>query len=86
MSALKAKGKTGVRWHPLFIRWCLNLSYISSSAYQAMRESGLQMPTIRTLSDYTHWIESKPGFSSEVDLFLKKEARVDELQDWQRLM
>ena len=67
-----------------FIRWCLNLSHISASAYEAMRESGIHLPTIRTLSDYTHWVACKPGFSSEVDMFLIKEARVEELNDWQR--
>ena len=49
-----------------------------------MRESGIQLPTIRTLSDYTHWVTCKPGFNSEVDMFLVKEARVEELDDWQR--
>ena len=84
MKDLKAKGRTGVRWHPLFIRWCLNLSHISTSAYEAMRESGIHLPTIRTLSDYTHWVACKPGFSSEVDMFLIKQVRVEELNDWQR--
>ena len=42
------------------------------------------MPTRRNLNDYTHWISAKPGFSHEVDVFLQTEAKVDELQDWQR--
>ena len=86
MSALKAKGRTGIRWHPLFVRWCLNLSQVSPKAYKIMRESGMQLPTRRTLNDYTHWVSAKPGFQHEVDTFLRTEAKVDELEDWQRYM
>lgn len=82
--ALKVKGKTGVRWHPLFLRWCLNLSRVSSNAYEIMRDSGVKLPTIRTLNDYTHWISTTPGFSNDIDKMLVKEMRVDELEDWQR--
>ena len=84
MAASKSKGRTGVRWHPLFVRWCLNLSRISPKAYEVMRESGLQLPTRRTLNDYTHWVSSSPGFQSDVDMFLKEEAKVDDLEEWQR--
>ena len=28
------------RWHPLMIKWCLNLNLMSSAAYHAMRSSG----------------------------------------------
>ena len=27
---MKAKSKTAFRWHPLFIRWCLNIMLTSS--------------------------------------------------------
>ena len=84
VAALKAKGPTGVCWHPLFVRWCLNLSRVSPKAYEIMRESGMSLPTRRTLNDYTHWVSAKPGFSCEVDEFLRMEAKVDELEDWQR--
>ena len=80
------KGPAGLRWHPLFIRWCLNLSRVSPKAYEIMRESGMSLPTRRTLNDYTHWVSAKPGFSSEVDDFLRTEAKVDELEDWQRFI
>ena len=80
----KAKRVTGVRWDPLFIRWCLNLSRVSSKAYEIMRESGISLPTRRTLNDYTHWMSAKPGFSSEIDTFLQTEAKVEELEDWQK--
>ena len=81
-----AKKETGMRWHPLFIRWCLNLSHVSPKAYEVIRESEIQLPTRRTLNDYTHWVSAKPGFSHEVDLFLRSESKVDDLQDWKRYM
>jgi hypothetical protein len=80
------KGPTGVRWHPLFIRWCLNLSRVSPKVYEVMRESGISLPTRCTLNDYTHWISAKPGFSSEVDDFLRTEAKIDKLKDWRRFV
>ena len=46
----------------------------------------MKLPTRRTLNDYTHWVSAKPGFSSEVDEFLRTEAKVDELEDWQRFV
>lgn len=81
---MKMKSKKGICWHPLFIRWCLNLSRVSASAYEVMKESGMQLPSRRTLNDYTHWVSAQPGFSHEVDLFLRTEAKVDELKEWQR--
>ena len=81
---MNLKGKQGMRWHPLFIRWCLNLSRVSSKAYEVMKESGIQLPSRRTLNDYTHWVSAKPGFNHEVDVFLRQEAKVDDLKDWQR--
>ena len=86
VAAGKVKGTTGIRWHPLFIRWCLNLSRISQKAYDVMRESDISLPTRRTLNDYTQWISAKPGFSCAVDMFLKTEAKIDELEEWQRFV
>ena len=61
VAALKCKGSTGVRWHPLFVRWCLNITRTSPKAYEMMRSSGIKLPTRRTLNDYTHWITAKSG-------------------------
>ena len=55
------------------------------SAYEVMRESGM-LPTRCTLNDYTYWVSTQPGFSSEIDMYLKTEAKVDDLEDWQRLV
>ena len=86
VSSMKAKSKTGRRWHPLFIRWCLNIAALASSkAYSMMQDSGfITLPSKRTLRDYTHWFKSKPGFQLEVDKYLREEAKVDELDEWKR--
>ncbi len=60
------------------------MSRVSPKSYEIMKESGFQMPTRCTLNDYTHWVSAKPGFNHEVDIFLRTEAKVDELNDSQR--
>ena len=62
----------------------LKICRVSPKAYEVMKESGMCLPSRRTLNDYTHWVSAKPGFSHEVDVFLRTEAKVDELEDWQR--
>ena len=58
---------------------------ISGKAYEVMQESGLIcLPSKRTLRDYTHWHKIKPGFDATVINYLRKEAKVDSLADWQR--
>ena len=85
MAANKGKKKNGVRWHPLFIRWCLNIMLTSGKAYEIMRESRLIcLPSKRTLRDYTHWHKIKPGFDAIVINHLRKEAKVETLAEWQR--
>ena len=43
------------RWHPLIIKWCLNLKLMSNAAYYGMRSSGfVTLPSERTLRDYTN--------------------------------
>ena len=75
---LKARSKQdsrAMRWHPMMIRWCLNMKLLSPCAYTALRSSRLlKLPSERTLRDYTHWVKAKPGFQSEVDSQLKDEA------------
>lgn len=58
--------KRQIRWHPLVIRFALNFKYLSSSAYRAVRQSGiLHLPSERTLSDYTHWSLPHSGVQLE---------------------
>ena len=74
-----------MRWHPMMVRWCLNLKFLSTAAYHALRTSGMvKLPSERTLRDYTHYIKSAPGFSEEVDQMLEEEAKSSELPDWKR--
>ena len=62
-----------MRWHPLFIKWCLYLRHLSVSAYEMVRESGcVQLPSQHSLRDYTHHISSEIGFSSSVDKYLRE--------------
>ena len=67
------KSKTQMKWHPLVIRFALNLKYLSSSAYTAVRKSGfLSLPSERTLRDYTHWTSAHHGIQLEfVEQFLE---------------
>ena len=54
------KGKQGMRWHPLMIKWCLYLKSLSTTAYETLQDV-VQLPSTRTLRDYTHWMTAKPG-------------------------
>ena len=85
LKAAKAKGVSGMRWHPVMIRWALNLKMISSAGYHAMRTAGfIQLPSERTLRDYTHFYEAKPGFQKEINQQLMQEARINELDEIQK--
>ena len=67
-----------MRWHPLFIRWCLYLKHVSCHAYDILRQTGcIKLPSQRTLRDYTHYIPATSGFLDEVDIQLKQTANID---------
>ena len=69
-----------MRWHPVMIRWCLNLKMLSSAAYHAMCISNfITLPSERTLHDYTHYVQARPGFQDDIETDLKREAGLDEL-------
>ena len=54
------KRMLGMRWHPLMIKWCIYLRYLSQGAYETLRKSNcITLPSQRTLRDYTH--HYKPG-------------------------
>ena len=60
------KDKRQMRWHPLAIRFALNLKYLSGSAYRALRHGGvIGLPSECTLSDYTHWTSPRSGVQLE---------------------
>ena len=82
LQAAQINDSRQVRWHPLIIRWCLNLKLISSAAYHAMKSAGfIKLPSERTLRDYTHVFESKTGFQPEVNDQLHKESNLSELAE-----
>lgn len=77
----------GRRWHPLMIRWCIYLRHLSGKAYEVLRDSGcIQLPSQRTLRDYTNSVKAAAGFSTDVDLLLIQAAKLDTCQAWQKLV
>jgi hypothetical protein len=60
LKAAQVKGPSGMRWHPLMIRWAVGLKSLSTSAYEAMGQV-IKLPSARTLRDYTHWYKAEPG-------------------------
>lgn len=82
---MKKKDARQRRWHPAIVRWCLHLKLISSSAYHAVPAFGfLTLPSQRTLRDYTHFIKSEAGFKADVNAELRKEMKVDGLEEFER--
>ena len=78
----KLNNAASMKWHPIMIRWCLNLKLLSSSAYHALRTSRfLKLPSERTLRDYTHFVKTRPGFQAEVDSMLVREAELSDLPE-----
>ena len=75
LKAASLKDRRQMKWHPVLIKWCLNLKLLSGAAYHAMRTSGfLALPSERTLRDYTHYFTSKVGFQNEVNQQLMSEV------------
>lgn len=55
---------------------------MSSCTYHALRSSGfLKLPSERTLRDYTHYFQNKPGFQDEVNQQLLEEVEKMKLLD-----
>ena len=76
--ATAIRNSKSIRWHPLMIRWCLYLRHLSSSAYEAIRESGvIKLPSQRTLRDYTYYTKATVGFSVDLDEQISKAAKID---------
>lgn len=73
----KLSSKRRMRWHPLMIRFALNLRYLSSTAYQALQHF-IALPFQRTLCDYTHVMTIQSGVSNEMIKRLKNDMKFDE--------
>lgn len=67
-----SSSKTGVRYHPMIIRYCLGLAAKSPAVYDEIRfdeknNSGFVMlPSRRRLRDYKNYIRPKQGFNKDV--------------------
>lgn len=81
--ALKTNAK-GRRWHPMMVRWCLYLRHQSSKAYELLRETGIALPSQRTLRDYTHCFKAGTGFSNNVDGQLVLASKVLTCEEWEK--
>lgn len=81
IKAARVSGAKGMRWHPMMVRWCLNLKLLSTSCYNALRTSGfMKLPSERTLCDYTHYVKSRSGFQDDIDADLAHEAKLLPIQ------
>ncbi|KAJ8311135.1 hypothetical protein KUTeg_011313 [Tegillarca granosa] len=71
----KDNASRSMRWHPMIVRWCLFMRQKSTKAYDAMRESGfINLPSSRTLYDYSHYTKSTLGIQPDVIKMLKTEC------------
>ena len=59
------KNKSSMRWHPAVIWWCLFIKSKSSAAFDGLR-SFLNLPSKRTLYDYSHYTEHSTGINPKV--------------------
>ncbi|KAL5506392.1 hypothetical protein EMCRGX_G008018, partial [Ephydatia muelleri] len=73
-----------MRWHPLMIKWCLYLRHLSGSAYELLHNSGLKLPSQRTLRDYSYISPTSIGFSNQVDQQLMEAANIAECEEFQK--
>ena len=69
-----AKSASGMRWHPMIIKWCLHLKTKSSAAYNALRDTGfIKLPSMRTLYNYSHFMQAGCGISVDALKHLRSE-------------
>ena len=81
------KKKNGVRWHPLMIKFCIYLRHISSKSYEVLRQSGvINLPSQRTLRDFTNCVKARPGFSHDVDAQLLSSVNTNSCPSWHKLV
>ena len=65
---LLTRSSTGVRYHPMVIRYCLSLATKSSACYEELRKSKiLVLPSQRTLKDYRNCIRPKARFQEVIE-------------------
>ena len=85
LQAAKQMDSRQMRWHPQVIRWCLHLRLVSAGGYRLLHDSGvIRLPSEWTLRDYTHYIPPQTGFQDGVPEQLSREAKLEEIEDWQK--
>ena len=73
--------KTGIRYHPMIIRYCLALASKSSAAYDDIRydeKTGtgfVILPSRRRLRDYKNYIRPERGFNKEIIKELQQKVK-----------
>ena len=77
---IQASSSSRMRYHPMVIKFCLNLAAKSSSAYSDLRyvsKTGngiLDLPSLRTLRDYKNYIKPTRGFNPAIITDLAKKT------------
>ena len=79
------KTSSTMRWHPLMMKWCIYLRHLSSTAYEALQQSGcVSLPSQRRLRDYTHCVPAETGFSVATDRQLLDAIEVQTCPEWKK--
>lgn len=81
----KLSDKRQMRWHPLMIRFALNLKYLSTNAYRAVGNF-LALPSRRTLCDYTHVTSVGAGVSQDMIQRMKKDMDFDSITSPEKIV
>ena len=69
---VQSSSKSSIRYHPMIIKYCLNLAAKSSSTYSDLRYDSktgsaiLVLPSLHTLRDYKNYMKSTRGFNPAV--------------------
>ena len=67
------------------IRWCIYLHHKSSKAYELLRKSNcINLPSQRTLRDYTHFVDSASGFTDDLDSQLVQDSKLTPLKEHEK--
>lgn len=83
--AANSQDRKGHRWHPMFIKWCINLKLTSSKCYRVLRESKvLELPCDTTLRNYIHWTRPLSGLHFSSIQQLMREIKYEERTDYQK--
>ena len=75
----------GNRWHPMIIKWCINMRMASGKAYNILRKV-LRLPHDTTLKSYIHWTEPTSGLTLDSVLQMCREMKVDQLAEHQKYL